>query len=669
MSSSAAVVVSVQGTAYAERQGTRYKLEAGSPVEASDSLLTDAGAQLVVRFQDGAQITLGPQSQVDVREFSFDASGQQPPAMSLGLMGGMVRSVSGKVVEQNPEAFKLASPLATIGIRGTTTLHTIAPEGERHVVLVLGDGHTVVITTSDGRSVTIDKANLAVTIQLGDLSPLEPLNLNAQELQTVLEVLHGDILHTTEPSLHIIADTATLVGIGVNAAAGETLTLTPTDFEQLLNQPDLIQLDSNTLFTALNMNGLLVETRGTTGAGEQSAGPTTVEGIVLRGSNGNDTLHGTAGDDRLYGMDGDDTIYGYKGNDYIDSGLGQDTVYGGYGSADILVKPGDMASDNLFCGDEFTLPAGVRGDDDTIRVEAGNGQPGDMLGGEIYGDANTLASGSAGGNDFISVAGAMFGGVISGDAQTIQSAASGGADTVIIHGGISGGLICGDGLSMADGSIAGNDALTVYGEISGGLIYGDALSMSAGSIAGNDTITVYGVMNNGTIYGDAPTMHDNHAGNDVITVGVMQAGTIYGDGMEGNPATSGADVIRLLDFASGTSHLYGDTPGGALGNDRFVFGSNGMQFFTTGAGNNHTIILEDFHAGDVLDLSALLTAAGKSWGTSTGGIQSSFDGDSTVLISIATGMSSAIIIKMTGDADMMSAINSCNNPSNISFSV
>lgn len=65
-----------------------------------------------------------------------------------------------------------------------------------------------------------------------------------------------------------------------------------------------------------------------------------LDGSVIYGFEGNDTLHGRDGDDLIYGNEGDDIIYaaagddivrGGDGNDILDAGKGKDFLYGGAG--------------------------------------------------------------------------------------------------------------------------------------------------------------------------------------------------------------------------------------------------------------------------------------------------------------------------------------------------
>src|SRR5437867_2114313 len=55
-------------------------------------------------------------------------------------------------------------------------------------------------------------------------------------------------------------------------------------------------------------------------------------GVVVNGTNGNDTLTGSANDDTLNGLNGNDTLFGLGGNDTLLGGNGSDTLEGGPGA-------------------------------------------------------------------------------------------------------------------------------------------------------------------------------------------------------------------------------------------------------------------------------------------------------------------------------------------------
>ncbi|MDK3017425.1 calcium-binding protein [Pseudodonghicola flavimaris] len=101
-----------------------------------------------------------------------------------------------------------------------------------------------------------------------------------------------------------------------------------------------------------------------------------LDGAVLSGGGGNDTLKGTelddmiaggADDDRLFGFGGDDVIFGHSGDDTVYGGDGDDIITGN-GGADALAG-GDGDDDIAGNGEDDTITAG-EGDD---RVAGGTG--------------------------------------------------------------------------------------------------------------------------------------------------------------------------------------------------------------------------------------------------------------------------------------------------------
>lgn len=91
---------------------------AGDPVSAIDQIRTgaDSGASLVMR--DGTAIVVGPASRLDLKDFKFDAT-TQDGNLVVSLLRGSLRMVSGLIGKTHPEAVRVETPTAVIGIRGT----------------------------------------------------------------------------------------------------------------------------------------------------------------------------------------------------------------------------------------------------------------------------------------------------------------------------------------------------------------------------------------------------------------------------------------------------------------------------------------------------------------------------------------------------------------------
>jgi hypothetical protein len=123
----AGTVEALEGQAEAKAgQDAPRKLAKGAAVFPADVITTPTGKDKAkIVFADGSALEIGPESAVAIREFAYDENDKEKSKQSIGLAKGIVRFVTGKVVAQNPDNLKIESPLALVGIRGTTTDHWI----------------------------------------------------------------------------------------------------------------------------------------------------------------------------------------------------------------------------------------------------------------------------------------------------------------------------------------------------------------------------------------------------------------------------------------------------------------------------------------------------------------------------------------------------------------
>ena len=106
-----------EGEARVVRDGVAYPAETGFHILANDVLETGDGA-LGVIFRDDTAITLGPHTEIIVDSFVFDPAGDNIE-FATEMIRGSAMFVTGQIAKINPEAFRLETPKATIGIRGT----------------------------------------------------------------------------------------------------------------------------------------------------------------------------------------------------------------------------------------------------------------------------------------------------------------------------------------------------------------------------------------------------------------------------------------------------------------------------------------------------------------------------------------------------------------------
>ena len=120
-SESVGTVKTMSGTTMVERQGELLGLAVGMTVFADDRLITKADSSLGLILKDDTTLTLGPESEMLVREFIFEPK-ENRFSMVLKMLKGSFLYMSGVIGKLAPESIKLETPDSTIAVRGTRLL-------------------------------------------------------------------------------------------------------------------------------------------------------------------------------------------------------------------------------------------------------------------------------------------------------------------------------------------------------------------------------------------------------------------------------------------------------------------------------------------------------------------------------------------------------------------
>lgn len=115
-----ATVTHSSGTVSVKRGNEASKLLAvKSEVFEGDKISTEADTYTRLKFQDGSEVVLRPNTQMVVANFSFREDKPESDNALLSLLKGGLRSVTGLLGKRNKDKFGMSTPTATIGIRGT----------------------------------------------------------------------------------------------------------------------------------------------------------------------------------------------------------------------------------------------------------------------------------------------------------------------------------------------------------------------------------------------------------------------------------------------------------------------------------------------------------------------------------------------------------------------
>jgi len=119
-SNAIARVVRLRGNARASSQaGKARALRVGATIFEQERLNTGINSYLVVAFNDESRMTLISNSEMVIREHKYVPDKPEENSGFLEFVRGGLRFLSGAIGKLNNEAFRVATPVATIGIRGT----------------------------------------------------------------------------------------------------------------------------------------------------------------------------------------------------------------------------------------------------------------------------------------------------------------------------------------------------------------------------------------------------------------------------------------------------------------------------------------------------------------------------------------------------------------------
>lgn len=128
--------------------GDKLRLSAGQKIYEGQTLQTASNGEIHIVTSDSGLIALRPNS--NLRIDSYKAKGESTDTTVLTMFRGAMRSISGWVAKRNPASYRINTPTATIGIRGTdhetTVLETATGDAMPGTYNTVSEGIAVIKT-------------------------------------------------------------------------------------------------------------------------------------------------------------------------------------------------------------------------------------------------------------------------------------------------------------------------------------------------------------------------------------------------------------------------------------------------------------------------------------------------------------------------------------------
>lgn len=183
--------------------GTVKILAQKSIVEQGDTLVSEKATYARIKFIDNSEITLRPDSQLKVENFSYDEAKPENDHALFNLIKGGLRSVTGLLGKRNQERFGLTTPTATIGIRGTIFIAEYVPPDQAAIAAY---GRTSMAALDPARmstQSTMTDAPISVApIEFAQVREAQPLRL-AQNIPGKTGLAPGLYVHVIDGLINL----------------------------------------------------------------------------------------------------------------------------------------------------------------------------------------------------------------------------------------------------------------------------------------------------------------------------------------------------------------------------------------------------------------------------------------------------------------------------------
>lgn len=163
--------------------GKSHPIQKGDAVNEGDTLTTASAASAQVKMKDGGFIAVRPDTRLKFDSFKFNGMQDGSEQSFFSLFKGGFRAVTGLIGKINKANYRITTPSATLGIRGTDhETFVVAPGSPLAAVAPIGTYNKVnlgetTLTTGKG-TVSILPNQMGFAGAADQLPRLQPLNLN-----------------------------------------------------------------------------------------------------------------------------------------------------------------------------------------------------------------------------------------------------------------------------------------------------------------------------------------------------------------------------------------------------------------------------------------------------------------------------------------------------------
>lgn len=109
---------------------------AHAPIPLGARVVTGPGGRVIILLIDQTAFTIGASSELVMDRFVYDpGTDAAPTRISIAMVKGLLRFVTGKVARRDPNSIQVRTPVGNLGIRGTDFEVSADPGGSGYILL------------------------------------------------------------------------------------------------------------------------------------------------------------------------------------------------------------------------------------------------------------------------------------------------------------------------------------------------------------------------------------------------------------------------------------------------------------------------------------------------------------------------------------------------------
>ena len=109
-------------------KGTPQPVQKNQNLFNNTTVTTGAKGHVVLKFMDGTVVALNENTSFQIQKYEYNEKSPSTMTALFSMVRGALRVITGAMSTKNREGFKIATPSATIGIRGTEFMaQTLSP--------------------------------------------------------------------------------------------------------------------------------------------------------------------------------------------------------------------------------------------------------------------------------------------------------------------------------------------------------------------------------------------------------------------------------------------------------------------------------------------------------------------------------------------------------------